>query len=286
MKKLVRVFLLFGFALVVLPASGLTWTCDLLFQSTQNAAGDKAVLQASYDRLLVEQKEVRDRIWLPRQIDEISKKGRLEFEDREKAVKYYRGLIVWKLRVLQDEIAKISENQRLAEYKAKWPANIRVEDREISLFSIPRDFFRTIEISESVLKVAAPTAEQTATLLSVINRIRVLNRTSWADREAGEAAMVSLLRTVYPGFEIAQLGEITKAMEAPRPERIICCGRGNCEGCTHPNVVFRNKAEWPGPTFTGPSPQSTLPLFNIMDHLKSRFPNRDWGSNFWDRSIR
>ena len=276
---------LLAIALQILTAKSHALTCDLLFHTTENPAGAKAVLQASYDRLLVEQKDVRDRVWLPNQITEIAQKGRLEFEDREKAVKYYRGLIAWKLRTIQEEIAKISDSEKLAAYKAKWPSNLKVENNDISLFSMPRDFFRALEISESVLKVDAPSVEQTATLLSVMNRIRTLNRTSWANREAGESAMLALMKTVYPQFEIGQLAEISKVLETPKTERIICCGRGNCEGCTHPNVVFRNKAEWPGPTYKGPEARSTLPLYQVMDHLKSRFPNRDLGTGFWDRFI-
>ncbi len=282
-KSLLQFISAFGASLLLGSATGHALTCELLFHASQTAASDTALLQASYDRLLIEQKEVRDRIWLPSQIREIEQKGRLEFEDREKAVKYYRGLIAWKLRTIQEEITKISESQKLASYKSIWPANLKVGANDVPLFSNPRDFFKTLEMSEAVFQVSKPSVEQVAMILSVMNRIRILNRTSWANREAADAAMAESLRTVYPGSKAQQLAEIAEMLATPKTEKIVCCGRGNCEGCTHPNVIFRNKAEWPGPTYEGPSPRSTLPLYSVMDFLFTKFPRRDLGKNFWDR---
>ncbi len=289
-KRIVILFLTIGLfcslGSLLGPTEARALTCELLFHPAQTAGGDRIVLQAAYDRLLAEQKDVRDRVWLPNQITEISQKGRLEFEDREKAIKYYRGLIVWKLRALQEEIAKISDRQRLADYKAKWPATIRIEQNEISLYSLPRELFRALDLSLSLYKISEPSAEQVAVLMTVANRIRSLNRTAWADREAGEAAMLELLRKVFPDANAKNVADISEALKIPPAEKFICCGRGNCEGCTHPNVVFRNKAEWPGPTYKGPDAASTLPLYRLLDFLKTRFPNSDLGSNFWDRVIR
>ena len=119
----------------------------------------------------------------------------------------------------------------------------------------------------------------------MIDAARSLRRNGWTDRAKLEAKIYDRLRDLFPALSSVKFEDLNTAAIAFRVDRMDCCGSGRCEGCTHPNVVFRDKTKWPGPTYEGPAPKSTLPLYRLMDRLRQDFPEEIWGWNFWDFAV-
>ena len=255
-------------------------TCQDLFPTNPLAS-----LESHLARIYEEQNAARSRDWTPDQIEEIRKKGRLEFNDQERAIKYYRGLIVWKARLLEQALAEKKERALFEELKGQWPQSVSIDGREIFLFQYRPDFLSALKLAQTLLKTENPQAPHIASLLSVMAELRASRRSSWIDPAKLETKIFDRLRPHFPEISSVKFSDLSDVAFAPRIEKITCCGSGRCESCTHPNVVFRAKEKWPGPTYDGPSPKSTLPLYRVMDQLRLEFPDEVWGQGFWDLSV-
>jgi hypothetical protein len=261
-------------------------TCADVFRPVDSEAEVSiAHLELQYLRLQNEQESARSREWTSDQLREIQKKGQIDFAEATLVVKYYRGLIVWKMKLLAQEIRKLKESETFETYKLNWPSQIKVVAQNLAhqepIFAYAPDFHRVRTIAETILRVQDETPEQIAGLLYVGRHLRSQKRYE-RDPEGAEAEVRELLTPLFPEITLEQVREVVTTSLKARPEKINCCGRGFCDGCTHPNVVFRDKEAEPGPTYRGITPNSTLPLFQIMDDLKLAYPEREWGYHFWE----
>lgn len=263
------------------------------FDANQNSTIqhlERALSQISY-----EQVAARTRSWTAQEIAEIKLKGRIELESDDRAIKFYRGLIVWKQRTLIETIEKIRNDDTYAFFKSKWPAKVTIHEgggqtSDVALFILPSDFHRALKIAIGLLPpspapLAVVKAEQVAAVLVTMNRFRSARRNPWMNQDKLQAAILETLQPQFPDSSIS-LSELRETVLAPfKLSADSCCGSGRCAGCTHPNVVFRDVGNMPGPSHLGEAPASTLPLHQIMDRLQETFPNETWGASFWDSRV-
>ena len=266
------IFICFSFGVGTASAQ----TCESLFLADGVVVTPLAQLTVSREEMLEEQRAVRNRIWTPAQVREISQKGRLEFESLDRAVRYYRGLLAWKIQLLTSEIRTLKETDQLARGEKEWP---------VDLFSNRTALKTVLRAMDLTLANENPNAQQIAALLVVRQNLRKLEM-GFGDRSTIVAANLKLLTESFPEiFKTADssslVEKLSKALLEAADEK-NCCARGDCPGCTHPNVVFRNQNVSPGPVYMGPAVASTLPLYRIMDRLKQAFPKQVLGANFWD----
>lgn len=274
------------------PALSSAQTCENLFRETPEVKTETLApadpihsLQAHLDLILKEQSDVRSREWTPEQLEEIRQKGRLDFESPERAVKYYRGLVTWKARLLETAISDIQDKRLFESLKATWPAKIHLEGKDILLFQYQPDFLRALEVSRTLLKTENPDAIQVAHVLLTIAELRSIRRNGWMDNSKIEARIIERMKDVFPLISSVKFEDLNRVAIAFRMEKMDCCGSGACDGCTHPNVVFRDRTRFRGPVYDGPAPTSTLPLYRVMDRLRTEFPEELWGWNFWDFAV-
>ncbi|CAN5502972.1 hypothetical protein BH10BDE1_BH10BDE1_12630 [soil metagenome] len=269
--------------------------CESLFESRDKAttqattttpvkSSSRDVLEAAINELEAERILARTREWTADQIEEIHLKGRLEFDTEARAVKYYRGLIVWKIRELTAAKETIFENETIAHFKSMWPSKVMVSDTPVLLFANPFEFLTARRLTHEVLNVGEPNPEQIATVMITMGRIRSIKRTPWIDAKKFENNSLEVLHRVFESVTPEQLRAISEGSFIKLRD-VECCGTGNCAGCTHPNVVFRDRTRWHGPTHLEAASASSLPLYKTMDLLRSQFPDERWGTNFWDTRV-
>lgn len=278
--------------LLVGPVSAQAQTCENLFRENTEIATETATqvdpvktLQTHLAAILREQADVRSREWTPEQLEEVRQKGRLEFETPERAVKYYRGLVAWKARLLETAISDIQDKRLYENLKATWPTKVSLEGRDILLFQYQPDFMRALEVSRTLLKTENPDAIQVAHVLLTIAELRSIRRNGWMDKSKIEARIIERMKDVFPLISSVKFEDLNRVAIAFRMEKMDCCGSGACDGCTHPNVVFRDRTRFRGPVYDGPAPTSTLPLYRVMDRLRVEFPEELFGWNFWDFAV-
>lgn len=255
--------------------------CESLFESRDEAT---TALKAAINELEVERIQARTREWSADQIEEIRLKGRLEFDAEARAIKYYRGLIGWKIRELTTAVEVMLENETITRLKSSWPDKVTIDGTAVLLFTNRYDFLKAHSLSVDVMKVSDPHPAQIATVMVVMSRVRALKRTSWADAGNFEHSSLELLHRVFDAVSPRQLQNISEN-SIIKFRDVECCGTGNCADCTHPNVVFRDMTRWHGPTHLEVSPESTLPLYRTMDRLRAHFPDERWGAGFWDARV-
>lgn len=293
LKSILRqMSLLTAFSFVLHAAPVLAQDCDSTFRPVQavaRSASDASfwvALETSLLSLKQEQADVRNRVWLPQQLLEIRQKSRIDLEDPERTIKYYRGLLVWKMRILEQEIQIRKDKVVFEDYRKKWPASVRVDGFDVALFAHGKSFHAALALTKDVFGQTEPSAEQLATVMHMMSQLRgAKRRLAVMDRTKFEKELLAPLARVFPDISAIRLETLERVVFVEPKEKITCCGSGRCEGCTHPNVVFRDMSKWPGPTHREPEVPSTLPLYLVMDRLKQIFPDENFGRGFWDTAV-